>query len=101
MLKPGGRLVYSTCTFNTLENEGSVQSFLARHGEFSPLEADGGLLGVARKENGEELILAANAENRERTWRLPFPCLDRIGGGREEGARTLAPLSFKIWKRCR
>ena len=74
---------------------------LLRHGEFSPLEADGGLLVFSRKENGEELILAANAENRERSWRLPSPCVDRIGGGLEEGACTLAPLSFKIWKRCR
>ena len=28
MLKPGGRLVYSTCTLNTLENEEVVQSIL-------------------------------------------------------------------------
>ena len=36
MLKPGGRLVYSTCTFNELENEGSMLSFLARHPDFAP-----------------------------------------------------------------
>ena len=36
MLKPGGRLVYSTCTFNRLENEGNVEGFLARHPEFVP-----------------------------------------------------------------
>ena len=36
MLKPGGRLVYSTCTFNRLENEGSIQGFLTRHPEFAP-----------------------------------------------------------------
>ena len=36
MLRPGGRLVYSTCTFNRLENEGSVESFLDRHPEFHP-----------------------------------------------------------------
>ena len=35
MLKPGGRLVYSTCTFNRTENEGSIISFLERHPEFS------------------------------------------------------------------
>jgi len=36
MLRPGGRLVYSTCTFNEIENEGSVLGFLARHPEFIP-----------------------------------------------------------------
>ncbi|MGG3885155.1 RsmF rRNA methyltransferase first C-terminal domain-containing protein [Brevibacillus panacihumi] len=35
MLKPGGTLVYSTCTFAPLENEQSITSFLARHPEFS------------------------------------------------------------------
>ncbi|MBQ7172281.1 MAG: glycoside hydrolase family 13 protein [Clostridia bacterium] len=72
-----------------------------RHGEYVPLEADGGLFAFSRKENGEELILAANAERRERRFLLPAPCLDRIAGNREEGVITLAPLSFKIWKRCR
>lgn len=37
MLKPGGRMVYSTCTFSPEENEGSVSRFLSRHPEFSLL----------------------------------------------------------------
>lgn len=35
MLKRGGRLVYSTCTFSPEENEGSIQAFLSRHPEFA------------------------------------------------------------------
>lgn len=35
MLKPGGTLVYSTCTFAPLENEQSIATFLGRHPEFS------------------------------------------------------------------
>lgn len=34
MLKPGGRLVYSTCTFSPEENEGSIQDFLDRNKDF-------------------------------------------------------------------
>lgn len=35
MLLPGGRLVYSTCTFAPEENEGTVSRFVQRHPEFS------------------------------------------------------------------
>lgn len=35
MLAPGGKLVYSTCTFAPAENEGSMARFLSRHPEFS------------------------------------------------------------------
>ena len=35
LLRPGGRLVYSTCTFATEENEETVFAFLAEHPEFS------------------------------------------------------------------
>ncbi len=38
MLKPGGRLVYSTCTFSREEDEGSVERFLERHEDFSLVE---------------------------------------------------------------
>lgn len=34
MLKPGGRLAYSTCTFNDLENEGVIGRFLDAHSDF-------------------------------------------------------------------
>lgn len=42
MLKPGGVLVYSTCTFAPDENEGVVSRFLREHTEFSVEEADCG-----------------------------------------------------------
>ncbi len=37
MLRPGGRLVYSTCTFAPEENEGTVSRFLSAHPDFAIL----------------------------------------------------------------
>ena len=34
MLRPGGRLVYATCTFAPAENEGSIARFLERHSDY-------------------------------------------------------------------
>ena len=34
LLRPGGRLVYSTCTFAPEENEQAIAAFLARNGDF-------------------------------------------------------------------
>lgn len=40
MLRPGGRLVYSTCTFSREENEETVAAFLESHPEFSPEQVE-------------------------------------------------------------
>lgn len=50
MLRPGGRLVYSTCTFAPAENEGSISRFIKRHPEFKIVEVplyEGMSCGVA------------------------------------------------------
>ena len=36
MVRPGGRIVYSTCTMNAVENEDTVAAFCQRHPDFSP-----------------------------------------------------------------
>ena len=41
MLRPGGRMVYSTCTFSPEEDEEGIASFLERHPEFSIVQAPG------------------------------------------------------------
>lgn len=46
MLRPGGRLVYSTCTFAPQENEGTVCRFLLRHPEFRILPIDKERMGL-------------------------------------------------------
>ena len=47
---PGGLLVYSTCTFNELENERNVRAFLAAHDDFAA--EDFSLPGVGASEEG-------------------------------------------------
>lgn len=47
MLRPGGRLVYSTCTFAPEENEGSIDRFLKRHPDFSLLPVEKDDLGLS------------------------------------------------------
>ena len=40
LVRPGGRLVYSTCTFAPEENEQAVRRFLEDHPDFYPEETD-------------------------------------------------------------
>ena len=40
LVRPGGLLVYSTCTFSPEENEQAVEAFLQTHPEFTPQRVD-------------------------------------------------------------
>ena len=50
MLRPGGRLVYSTCTFNRDENENTIAAFLQRHPDFHYEDFE--LAGAGASEKG-------------------------------------------------
>lgn len=65
MLKPGGRLVYSTCTFSPAENEGVVSRFLHSHDDFSVLTVDAPWFDRGRPE-----WIAEPAVGLEHTFRL-------------------------------
>ena len=76
MVRPGGRLVYSTCTFAPQENEEAIAAFLQRHLDFEPekveapwftscgagmfrlwphkLKGEGHFAAVLRRHGGEE-----------------------------------------------
>ncbi|MDO4961036.1 MAG: RNA methyltransferase [Eubacteriales bacterium] len=40
MVKPGGRIIYSTCTFEPGENEGQMEHFISEHPEFRLISAE-------------------------------------------------------------
>lgn len=49
LLRPGGRMAYSTCTFSPEENEQQIEAFLERHPEFSVVRipSENGLPGLS------------------------------------------------------
>lgn len=68
MLRDGGRMVYSTCTFAPEENEGSVSRFLQRHPEFMLLPTP----SIEGTEGGRGAWIYNPADDIEHTLRL-FP----------------------------
>lgn len=50
LVRPGGRLVYSTCTFAPAENGDNVDMFLSRHPDFRAVAFE--VPGAGRAENG-------------------------------------------------
>ena len=66
MLKPGGILVYSTCTFAPLENEGSISRFIHKYPEFEILPVE----KFPEMESGVEKWVKNPCEGLEHTIRL-------------------------------
>lgn len=78
MLKPGGVLVYSTCTFNRAENEDTIEHFVAKHPSFQveqmerlwphQVRGEGHFVARLRKtaEVGAEEQLAVSGSSKEK-----------------------------------
>lgn len=68
MLRPGGMLLYSTCTFDALENEGTIEYLLEQHPEFIIKE----MRSYEGFESGKPEVSASGREDLQKTVRI-FP----------------------------
>jgi NOL1/NOP2/sun family putative RNA methylase len=70
LLRPGGRMVYSTCTFSLEEDEGQIAQFLENHPEFSVVrvEEKERLPGLSAGMAGELLPKHPELEDTFRIW---------------------------------
>lgn len=98
MLLPGGRLVYSTCTFSPDENEQTIYRFLKDHEDFHVVKVD---LTGGMEEGRCQWVLDGNAEELKASVRLwphkvrgegHFLCvLEREGNKPEAGQSRYVP----------
>ncbi|RKN85054.1 RsmB/NOP family class I SAM-dependent RNA methyltransferase [Paenibacillus ginsengarvi] len=87
MLKPGGQLAYSTCTFNCEENENAIDSFLAGHPDFRLVRTERLWPHLVRGEGHFVALLSkkGNLEtSRENDYAAANPKKER--GGKSSGA---------------
>jgi 16S rRNA (cytosine967-C5)-methyltransferase len=59
LVRPGGRLIYATCSLSRLENEDVVAAFLSAHTEFT-IEAPQRLFGATPRSVGVAILPAAH-----------------------------------------
>jgi len=68
LLKPGGRLVYATCSMLLQENEAIAQAFSDAHPEFTPIDA-GEILSGLKLEHAATLCSGGTSGQRYlRLW---------------------------------
>lgn len=96
MLKPGGTMVYSTCTFNRMENEGVIEAFLKANSAFRTVpfslpglpDAPEGMLHLFPHEiEGEGHFVAKLVRDMSVPDRRPFPVEKKARRG-ARGQRT-------------
>ena len=95
-VRAGGRLVYSTCTWNPAENEEQVRGFLEEHPEFEPEEfrlpgavsANGTFTCWPHRVRGEGQFTALLRKKGNAASRLP------------DGSRAFrfSPEDFRVWR---
>lgn len=98
MLKPGGRLVYSTCTFNRAENEDAIAAFLEAFPTFRlehterlwphQCKGEGHFVAVLTKSTAEEEHASADSSLASPQPRSKSKRGDRRSGGKPSGGQT-------------
>lgn len=78
LLKPKGRLVYSTCTFSPEENEGVIELFLRAHPDFTLIESRRMYPHTSVGEGQYMAALGRAGEGRENSGTLTEVKYDRI-----------------------
>lgn len=95
MLRPGGTLVYSTCTFAAAENEGSIQRFTEKYPEYEVVEqkrlwphkinGEGHFVAVLKKSGSPAPELHANRiPVSGHTYCLQDNCLKTLSSGEKK-----------------
>ena len=68
LIKPGGRLVYATCSLLREENEAIAEAFSAEHAQFSALDAGDVLSGLLDSDNNSLCAGASSGHGFLRLW---------------------------------
>ena len=105
-LRPGGRLVYSTCTFSAEEDEDCVSRFLSRHPDYSlthmekllPHKAhgDGQFAAVLERRGGKEASGSGSVLPKapKRCGRNPLSCPPELSALWKHSVPSVRLLSF-------